>query len=65
MHALPNRVYQLMANGAIIKRKVRSIHRAKPSHVLSDKRASITKAININSSDTSNNIALTQQTTPQ
>ena len=66
MHALPYRVYQLqMANSAIIKRNARSICRAKPPHVLSDERASTIKAIDIKPSDTSTNIAPTQQTTPQ
>ena len=54
-----------MANSAIIKRSARSIHRAKPRHVFSDERASITKAINIKLSGTSNDIAPMQHTTPQ
>ena len=66
MHALPYRDYQLqMENGAIIKHNARSICRAKPLHVLSNERAPITKAINIKPSDTSNNLAPTQQTTPE
>ena len=45
MHALPYRAYQLqMANGAIIQRNARSTRRAKPLHVLSSERASVTKA---------------------
>ena len=72
MHALLYRAYQLQkANGEFIKRNARTIHRAKaakPPHVLSDERASITKVINIKPSDISANrpnVASTQQKTSQ
>ena len=65
--ALSYRAYQLqMANNAIIKRNSCSICRVKPSsHVLSDERVFITKAINIKPSDTLIKVAPMQQTTPQ